>query len=422
MANIIEIIEQNNRLDFASTYSPIVCGNSNYYLRFIFSDAWKKANKKAAIFVVDAQKQVVDFDGDECRVPILPNGAFVFVSLVSGDGENQLVTTPIRIRLETNSYCADLSEFNQTASYLSKVLGAINKIENGSVSVENAKVAETAKNVINSNLLINGDLKINQRGKETYSGSNIYCVDRWMITTQTSSYNTITKHFKTTTQYGSIRQNIENYTDFAGKTLTLSCKISHVVSDADDLYLAFMDGVNTNKVKITEPGILSVTATLTENPTRLSCMIYKTGTSGQACEVVVDYMKLEVGETPTTFVPRLYAEELALCQRYYYTTTGSNSTGLCGLAVNAFNTKIYQMLWEFPVTMRTDPTITKNGEFNIQVKGVVDTILAITSQLCSGDKIALRFNVENGTEIGNTGSIQKNYDATAQITFDAEIY
>ena len=40
---IISDIE-NNRLDFASTNSPIVCGNSNYYLRFIFSDAWKKAN------------------------------------------------------------------------------------------------------------------------------------------------------------------------------------------------------------------------------------------------------------------------------------------------------------------------------------------------------------------------------------------
>ena len=227
MTNTIEIIEQNNRLDFASTYTPIVCGNSNYVLKFTFSDAWKMANKKAAVFVVDGKRQVVDFDGNECKVPILPNAEFVFVSLVSGDGDNQLITTPIRIRLERNSLGGDLSEFDQTASYLSKVLGAINSIENGKISVENSK---TANNVSNPNLLINGDFKVNQRGQSSYTGMSGYTVDRWQIGGNSSlsvEENGITFVSNGITSFG---QRLEgSFLLFAGKPLSLSAKMNGVV-------------------------------------------------------------------------------------------------------------------------------------------------------------------------------------------------
>ena len=59
-----------------------------------------KIFKKSSIFCCWRKKFTVDFDGDECEVPIMPNGDFVFVSIVSNDGKNQMTTTQLSIRLE----------------------------------------------------------------------------------------------------------------------------------------------------------------------------------------------------------------------------------------------------------------------------------------------------------------------------------
>ena len=63
------------------------------------------------------------------------------------------------------------------------------------------------------------------------------------------------------------------------------------------------------------------------------------------------------GATAVTFYPKTYEEELALCQRYCYafTSTDTNSTvgvGTCGSTTLAF---IYL---PFKISMRTNPTIT----------------------------------------------------------------
>ena len=52
MINIIEITEQNNKLELVDANSSIVCGNSNYMLKFNFSDTWQDCIKKTAFFIV----------------------------------------------------------------------------------------------------------------------------------------------------------------------------------------------------------------------------------------------------------------------------------------------------------------------------------------------------------------------------------
>jgi len=61
-------------------------------------------------------------------------------------------------------------------------------------------------------------------------------------------------------------------------------------------------------------------------------------------------VQLEVGDTATPFEHRSYGDELARCQRYYYTTGADYGHGV-------FNANTYGST-SFPVTMRSDPTIT----------------------------------------------------------------
>ena len=426
MSNIIEIIEQNNRLDFVSTYTPIVCGNSNYVLKFTLSSAWQNANKKAAVFVVDGKRQVVDFDGNECKVPILPNAEFVFVSLVSGDGENQLITTPIRIRLERNFLGGDLSEFDQTASYLSKVLGAINSIENGKISVESSK---TANNVSNPNLLINGDFRVNQRGQKQYTGTSVYTIDRWKNSGTYVDVNddeTITvSHFG---GWNHCYQPVEDFKSLRGKTVTLSVKIKNITYTSGKPVVSINDGVSsTNSAQIFEAGTYFVTKTISLDATKLDCRLLLNNTEMATSEIsdivaTIEWAKLEVGETPTTFVPRLYAEELVLCQRYFCRIMPNSNYGQMGLAYTYYSSKNAIMPYIFPIEMRTTPTMNYAGK----IRGVPSNNSEITN--ISYDRISktacsLVFETIDGNfTVNSVYLIGSHGDVSANISFDAEIY
>ena len=422
MANIIEIIEQNNRLDFVSTYTPIVCGNSNYVLKFTLSSAWQNANKKAAVFVVDGKRQVVDFDENECKVPILPNAEFVFVSLVSGDGENQLITTPIRIRLERNFLGGDLSEFDQTASYLSKVLGAINSIENGKISVESSK---TANNVSNPNLLINGDFRVNQRGQKQYTGMSAYTVDRWKNSGTYVDVNedeTITvSHFG---GWSYCYQPVEDFKSLRGKTVTLSVKIKNIAYTSGKPVISINDGVSsTNSAQIFEAGTYFVTKTISPDATKLDCRLLLNNmamSSGEISDIVatIEWAKLEVGETPTTFVPRLYAEELALCQRFYEKinlNSLSNKYQIYRFARTTYS--LYQNQIELFVEKRVMPTITLfSSSTNASGK-----LFNSTKNL--DQEFSIGYNTTKSFHVGNTkGDMTVNDIIMGYFDADAEIY
>lgn len=77
-------------------------------------------------------------------------------------------------------------------------------------------------------------------------------------------------------------------------------------------------------------------------------------------------VKLEVGLAATPFVRRSYAQELAACQRYYTKTfkqgvIPAQNAGRVGaisvVAVGTAAAQAVQGVWQYPVTMRDDPTI-----------------------------------------------------------------
>ena len=88
-------------------------------------------------------------------------------------------------------------------------------------------------------------------------------------------------------------------------------------------------------------------------------------------------IQLEVGSVATDFEHRSFAEELLLCQRYYYRTTPSNQ-GFYGVG-NIDGGSQGQILIHFPTEMRSKPT-------SLETTGTAtDYILRVTTNVnCTG--------------------------------------
>ena len=76
-------------------------------------------------------------------------------------------------------------------------------LEHGEIEVNESKIA---KNVINNNLLINGDFRVNQRGKTVYerASGRVYTVDRWSIWNSNGTFNAETKSLTNLAASGNI--------------------------------------------------------------------------------------------------------------------------------------------------------------------------------------------------------------------------
>ena len=74
-------------------------------------------------------------------------------------------------------------------------------------------------------------------------------------------------------------------------------------------------------------------------------------------------VQLEVGSSATSFEFKLYNQELANCQRYYYRITATASYQLYGSGFAEVSTLSYAFV-KFPVTMRTNPTALESSGTN----------------------------------------------------------
>lgn len=76
----------------------IVCGNSEYTIRFTFDDEWAAENEKTARFVFTNGDEIkyidVEFEGTVAPVPMLSGITEVFVGVYVG---NRLTTTSAAI-------------------------------------------------------------------------------------------------------------------------------------------------------------------------------------------------------------------------------------------------------------------------------------------------------------------------------------
>ena len=253
------------------------------------------------------------------------------------------------------------------------------------------------------NQLINGDFRVWQRGTSVVYGSanGGYTADRWAGASDTTTSQRV--------KYGNIPvaevlgnkymlQGVELYIDpfsntvntqfVVGSTWTLSYYATKAPDGAISNIAEFRDAA-TNGTSSTNPVVIatistptatgktlgsgnelvqySTTFTVTGTPaaTNRSAVFHITGNSN---DVDFAYAQLEPGSVATPFEHRPMATELAMCQRYYWTSTSGNS--LDGSANTASNNMLTPQtpntssgVFEaarvpFPVVMRSQPTCT----------------------------------------------------------------
>ena len=76
-------------------------------------------------------------------------------------------------------------------------------------------------------------------------------------------------------------------------------------------------------------------------------------------------VQLELGEQATPFEHRSFGDELRKCQRYYAVRENTaGSLKYYSQALQAYNTtSVYGVIADYPVTMRTTPTVSQSGTF-----------------------------------------------------------
>jgi len=258
------------------------------------------------------------------------------------------------------------------------------------VGLERLNTDTTDKLGERKNLVINGNMKIHQRAQSVTGISSGYqTADRFYLRRNVSStFNSnvtngvLTCNSPSSSTGFDIRHGIEWDDAFYGATMTVSFNATAAVGGVD-LTVEVVDGSIANTTA-TEPAHLTGTTTDIVD-------LAVTPVSGTKYEVTVDIpadadvsftpdmlrlrfgnavsdasqsfalsnVQFEFGSVATEFEHRSFAEELALCQRYYYKDANIDHRIADGqIACNTTGNYALPVGSAHPTTMRANPTVT----------------------------------------------------------------
>lgn len=259
-------------------------------------------------------------------------------------------------------------------------------------------LADIAAHANRKNILHNWDFSnpVNQRGQSSYTGA-AYSIDRWKLSSADASLDVQSGNVKLTFVGDTdIRQYVENYQQYKGKTITFSVELASPT--IENVAMGIYDGVSSTLygLKDKTAGIYSVTRTIDNNATQLYVRIYG-NQLGVTNSVEISRVKLELGSVSTLAndPPADYGEQLALCQRYCVVYGGAS--GYIGIG-NAFSATNVYILINLPCSMRALPSISYSGSPILRT-GATD--LAITGLSAwggvNGNCITLKADVSGAT-------------------------
>ena len=132
-------------------------------------------------------------------------------------------------------------------------------------------------------------------------------------------------------------------------------------------------------------------------------------------------LQIEEGEQATPFEHLSFAEELALCQRYYQRTQGSSSGYQNLVVLTNYSTGTDQRgVIPFVTEMRVGPAVSKSG--NLMILGAGGSFSNITAgDGCTTHMAGVRVNTSSNMSTGQSTLLRGNNDGTAHIQFDAEL-
>ena len=271
------------------------------------------------------------------------------------------------------------------------IVKQIKKYINDNVITKYEVLSNEISKISNPNLLINGDFRnpVNQRNfsRRSYTGSNwTYGIDRWVIGILDSTGQSecilndgyISLKSKANDGCINIYTVFENPQLYYGETLTASFKYRIVEGQPNCVFTtaynnlikngAFFD-YNKSENKLIADGqwhVYTFTYTVSGEKVNDNFTPFLVGTGMLQkntddddytwvkptvdTQIDIEWAKLEIGSKATSFIPRLYAEELALCQHYYISDSFSFREGVP-------TTMVWDKFIPFRTYMRVTPTI-----------------------------------------------------------------
>lgn len=259
------------------------------------------------------------------------------------------------------------------------------------------------------NLLLNSDFRnpVNQRDNTTYKPSSsaqpIYSIDRWFLygamLSLTKNQASIT--LSATSSGPFFIQKFESVLP-KGK-YTVSCNVLSLSGGNAIVYF----GENT-AVGNLKQGYNKFTIDMQSTFNQLMIGFSDVTT------LELEYIKLEQGSIATPFVPRPYAEELALCQRYYRKTSLSYYYFFTGDSGTVFSTSIQCPMRVKPsITLDSAPTTMRSS-----ASSYVTTTIALSSSKYSLDLLTMHFTSSANLGVRVPVWAYENFN----ISLDAEIY
>jgi hypothetical protein len=243
---------------------------------------------------------------------------------------------------------------------------------------------------LENNLLINPEFTVNQRGSATpTTTSNAYNYDRW--------------YYDGTYLYQGIEGNNLRATTYTlswtgAMTASYSLNTGAASSQSGQSWTSVANGTN---ITIASVGSNNLWIRFSAQPTQ---------------------PKLELGTSQTTFVPRLYGQELALCQRYYWKVSGSNASqyifsGYWG------NSSTGVIVAKTAVTMRTAPTVSASNVIAVNTVGADGLYSSIASQQATieGSRLALTVTGTSGVINGYPSALGFSTTSPSYMDFSAEL-
>ena len=282
-------------------------------------------------------------------------------------------------------------------------------------------------NMAGRNLIINGAMQVAQRGTSfTPTSINTYSLDRWRsegysydvdVTRQTfTSGQTDVEGFPqyyvtvalnetiSAGQYWAFQQRIEKPQVIreGAQTFTLSFwarATSGTVAASSFSYGIGSLGSNPQLTTTWQKITYTFTTTISSSGDYASCYVIHFAAGATATSIDIAQVQLEVGDTATPFEHRSFGEELALCQRYLFKTFRqqdaigtSTSDGRVYFVFGVSGTGAKGSHYSFPVTMRTNPTITIYDESGN------------TGQFAGGTTANVVTTGERGTNVYSSGA------------------
>jgi hypothetical protein len=142
------------------------------------------------------------------------------------------------------------------------------------------------------------------------------------------------------------------------------------------------------------------------------------GTSGAT--LYITGVQLEVGDTATPFEHRSYGDELQRCQRYCFVTPTGQAYSWTALSGYCNSTSNALSFYQYPVRMRATPSVAASGNF--QVADALSVYDITGHSITDATDYVARVDVSaSGLTAGRVAAVRNKNDATAKITFDAEL-